>query len=418
MAKIVVADDSRTQRSTIAMALERHGHQVLQASDGLEALHIVQEQHPDLLVSDIVMPELTGYQLCRLLKNDPATADLPIVLLTTLDHQEHRFWGKEAGADSYVLKGADAAPLEAELARLLEERRGRPRAGRIASNALSRAHSAHARLTDLLDRLLFEATISNRMRETASMGGGVVAVGSSLCDFFYELIDYELCVICVRGSAGPELLARTATPLAPETLEAAKQSILRDGLLTVADGESISVKMLNPEMLDKQTAEKKNLAMIAARFTRSKEGGLAVFTVDRALYSEETTATLRIAAAELEPILSATLQAEALEKLKADFTAMIVHDLRAPLTAIMSAAAIVEDGLVGPVNDEQKSWMAKITGQSRTLLDLINDFLDLSKIEAGRLDLFLEDIDLATVVAASLDDYAVLLREKKIALST
>src|SRR5581483_7705396 len=176
MAKIVVADDSRTQRSTIAMALERHGHQVLQASDGLEALHIVQ---------DIVMPELTGYQLCRLLKNDPATADLPIVLLTTLDHQEHRFWGKEAGADSYVLKGADAAPLEAELARLLEERRGRPRAGRIASNALSRAHSAHARLTDLLDRLLFEATISNRMRETASMGGGVVAVGNSLCDFFY-----------------------------------------------------------------------------------------------------------------------------------------------------------------------------------------------------------------------------------------
>ncbi|HEY1266431.1 MAG TPA: HAMP domain-containing sensor histidine kinase, partial [Candidatus Binatia bacterium] len=234
----------------------------------------------------------------------------------------------------------------------------------------------------------------------------------------YELIDYELCVICLRGPAGPEMLVRTATPLAPETLEAAKESILRDRLLTVGDGESLSVRILNPEMLDNQTAEKKNLAIVAARFTRSKEGGLAVFTADRALYSEETTATLRIAAAELEPILSATLQAEALEKLRADFTAMIVHDLRAPLTAIMSAAAIVEDGLVGPVNDEQKSWMAKIAGQSRTLLELINDFLDLSKIEAGRLDLVLEDVDLATLVAATLDDYAVLLREKKIALST
>ena len=110
-AKIVVADDSRTQRSTIALALERQGYQVVQGSNGLEAFHLVQSESPDLLVSDIVMPELTGYQVCRLLKNDPATEDLPIILLTTLDQQEHRFWGKEAGADSYVLKGTGTAPL-------------------------------------------------------------------------------------------------------------------------------------------------------------------------------------------------------------------------------------------------------------------------------------------------------------------
>jgi signal transduction histidine kinase len=255
------------------------------------------------------------------------------------------------------------------------------------------------------------------MRETAGSGGGFAAVGNALCDFFYELIDYEICCICVRGPSGPQLLVRIAAPITADVLESAKETILRDKLLTVGDGESLSVTVLNPEMIDNARAETKNLSMVSARFTRAKEGGLAVFTANRALYSEDTSATLRIAAAELEPILSATLQAEALEKLKADFTAMIIHDLRAPLTAIMSAAAIVEDGLVGPVNDEQKSWMKKIAGQSRTLLDLINDFLDLSKIEAGRLDLILEDIDLATIVAASLDDYAVLLREKKIALS-
>src|SRR6185369_1180386 len=101
-AKIVVVDDSRTQRSTIAMALERRGYEVIQGSDGLEALHLVHNESPDLLISDIVMPELTGYQVCRLLKNDAATEDLPIILLTTLEHQEHRFWGKEAGADSFV----------------------------------------------------------------------------------------------------------------------------------------------------------------------------------------------------------------------------------------------------------------------------------------------------------------------------
>ena len=78
-AKIVVADDSRTQRSTISLALERKGYQVIQAGNGLEAITLVYRENPDLLVSDIVMPDLTGYQVCRLLKNDPITGDLPIV---------------------------------------------------------------------------------------------------------------------------------------------------------------------------------------------------------------------------------------------------------------------------------------------------------------------------------------------------
>jgi signal transduction histidine kinase len=96
--------------------------------------------------------------------------------------------------------------------------------------------------------------------------------------------------------------------------------------------------------------------------------------------------------------------------------AMIVHDLRAPLTAIMSSAAIIEDGLVGPVTDEQKNWLLKISTGSRSLLNLINDFLDLSKIEAGRLELVKAEIDLAQLIQASLEDYMVLAREKKISL--
>jgi signal transduction histidine kinase len=106
-----------------------------------------------------------------------------------------------------------------------------------------------------------------------------------------------------------------------------------------------------------------------------------------------------------------------MEKLKADFSAMIVHDLRAPLTAIMSSAAIIEDGLVGPITVDQKNWLFKITAGSRNLLNLINDFLDLSKIEAGRLELVKEDMDLERLIRASLDDYVILTRGKKISLT-
>jgi signal transduction histidine kinase len=199
-------------------------------------------------------------------------------------------------------------------------------------------------------------------------------------------------------------------------LERARKIAVEDGLVPAQDEEHLEFHILNPEKLIAGTAPEKPPTMLSARFDVQQEGGLAVFTCNRALYTEETSRTLRTAARELEPILSANFQADALEKLKADFNAMIVHDLRAPLTAIMSGVAILEDGLVGPVNDDQKSWLLKIGDGSRKLLDLVNDFLDLSKIEAGRLDLIKEEVELAAVITASLDDFAVLLRDKKIAL--
>jgi signal transduction histidine kinase len=100
----------------------------------------------------------------------------------------------------------------------------------------------------------------------------------------------------------------------------------------------------------------------------------------------------------------------------ADFSAMIAHDLRAPLANIAAAASILEDGLAGPVNKEQKKWAARIQSSSRTLVALVNDFLDLSKIEAGHIDLVKGEVDLEEVIRNSFDDFVVLAKEKKISL--
>ncbi len=421
-AKIVVVDDSRTQRSTIALALERLGYQVVQGSNGLEAIQLAEREQPDLMVSDIVMPELTGYQVCRLLKNDPATEDLPIILLTTLDHQEHRFWGREAGADSYVVKEADTAHLEKEVARLLAKKKRVPKAGktRAAGTIPLARQTAHARLTDILDRLLFDATVSNLIREIGRRSLDLTGVVKAFFDFFPTLIDYDIALLCLRTAKGPLLVAHFTEKIPPALFEAAKGNVLQAGLLSLKEKETLEQNLLTPDLLSREaTAAKGNLAMLSAPFSVSlQEGGLAVFTANAALYTEETARTLKLAAREIEPILSFSLQSEAMEQLKADFTAMIVHDLRSPLTAVMSGAAIVEDELVGPVNEEQKKWLAKIGANSKSLLNLINDVLDLSKIEAGRLDLMKEDVDMEQLIRLCLDDCLVLAQEKKIALKS
>ena len=81
-------------------------------------------------------------------------------------------------------------------------------------------------------------------------------------------------------------------------------------------------------------------------------------------------------------------------KLQADFTAMIAHDLRSPLTSIMGAAEMMDAGLLGVVNEEQKKWLGKIRATGRKLVDLVSDFLDLAKIEAGHIGLVKEDMEL------------------------
>jgi len=102
----------------------------------------------------------------------------------------------------------------------------------------------------------------------------------------------------------------------------------------------------------------------------------------------------------------------------ADFSAMIAHDLRSPLTAMISAAAIVEDGLAGLVNEEQKKWLAKIQASARTLVDLVNDFLDLSKLEVGHIDLVKKEVDLKQLIQNAVDNYLVLAQERKISLKS
>ncbi|HWP57548.1 MAG TPA: PAS domain S-box protein [Candidatus Acidoferrales bacterium] len=101
-----------------------------------------------------------------------------------------------------------------------------------------------------------------------------------------------------------------------------------------------------------------------------------------------------------------------------DFTAMIAHDLRSPLINMIAVAQMMADGLFGPVNDEQKKWLERTVGSGRQLIELIGDFLDVSKLEAGHIELALEEVQVDRLLHAALDSYHLLAQEKRIALKS
>ncbi|MEN9938568.1 MAG: hypothetical protein RLZZ387_5147 [Chloroflexota bacterium] len=122
-ARILVADDNPTIREVVVRFLEAEGYQALVARNGSEALQIVASDQPDLVLLDVTMPDIDGYTVCRRLKDDEATALIPVTMLTVLDDLENRRMGIEAGADDFLTKPFDAQLLRARLESQLRTKR-------------------------------------------------------------------------------------------------------------------------------------------------------------------------------------------------------------------------------------------------------------------------------------------------------
>ncbi len=114
---ILLVEDSITQVESIRAVLEQNGMNIICAYDGLNGLRKAQEIHPDLIVMDVNMPGLNGFQVVRALKNDPKTVDIPIVMLTSKDSPESLMLGLGVGALDYIPKDAFAMSVLIETIR-------------------------------------------------------------------------------------------------------------------------------------------------------------------------------------------------------------------------------------------------------------------------------------------------------------
>lgn len=159
--KVLIADDSPVLVTALRKLLEQSGYEVVAAMDGLEAVQRFYQENPDLVLLDIQMPKLHGYVVCRLIKEDPASRHIPVLILTGRESAEDRYWGQRSGADGYLTKES----MGDELLDAIQSA--------LASRALSDMGRAEpfpqslnesdvlSRVCEVLDRKLFEATIVN-----------------------------------------------------------------------------------------------------------------------------------------------------------------------------------------------------------------------------------------------------------------
>lgn len=119
-ARILVIDDEEDILKTLSMALKLEGYTVESASDGQEGFDKACRLKPDLVVSDVMLPSLNGYQICRKLKDDKEYKDIPIILITVQAQQIYKTQGKQAGANDYLVKPFEMEVLIDKIKNLLK----------------------------------------------------------------------------------------------------------------------------------------------------------------------------------------------------------------------------------------------------------------------------------------------------------
>ncbi|MFH0799835.1 MAG: response regulator [Pseudomonadota bacterium] len=118
--RILIIDDEREIADLLKVRLEMANYEVLTANDGQEGLDRARSDKPDLILLDVMMPKLNGYQACRELKNSESTKNIPVMILTAKTQDSDKFWGKEVGADDFITKPFESSNLLKKVKGLLK----------------------------------------------------------------------------------------------------------------------------------------------------------------------------------------------------------------------------------------------------------------------------------------------------------
>lgn len=288
--EILIVEDSATQAQKLQYLIERKGYRVRTAGNGKLALDAIGQLRPDLVLSDIVMPEMDGYTLCQAIKSDPELQRIPVILVTSLTDSKDIIRGLECGADNFIRKPYSDGYL------------------------LTR-----------IDHVLMNQHLRNS--KNMEIGIGLYLGGQK------HFINSE------------------------------RQQIL-DLLISTYE----QAVLVNDELLERERQVTELNMRLAQHAARLEETNREIARQNRELAYAS--------------------------RMKSEFVANMSHELRTPLNAIIGFSQALKTGLVGALSAQQVECAGDILDSGKHLLSLINDILDLSKIESGKMTLDLEPTDI------------------------
>jgi putative CRISPR-associated protein (TIGR02620 family) len=190
-------------------ALEKHGFIVDMAEDGNEGIRKIYQTLPDVILAGCSTPELNGYQICRLIKNDPVMRKIPVLLIANVAEKMERFWGVKAGADDFLQSNEIAAKLLKKISMVLEiyERMDIEEKRLLQASNEKNPFNIRTRLNHILDTSLVESTLMVEFRSLSDLVHDVSLLNYMLFSLLESIVDYDAAAIFFNDeNKAPRLL--------------------------------------------------------------------------------------------------------------------------------------------------------------------------------------------------------------------
>lgn len=416
---IVIAEDSLTQGENVKFILEEHGYRVIHCLNGKKALIQVQKTSPMMIISDVIMPVMDGYEFCKKVKSDSKLGRTPFMLLTSLTDVKDILQGLDCGADSFVMKPFEKDHLLSRIDSLLDQ------------NSIMDEKEFTWERVDILysgEKLQVSSSRYQILNMLLSTYEGAVQKTKKLTETQATLISLrsslEMKVAEKTKDLSSKITERIEIESAIKNSEQKSRNLVENALIGIFSstfsGQLIFVNKAFSSILKFNSEEELLSCRFSSLFETTKEYKKLIdslkknkvvknFEINMITYAGESrrvmlNATLRDkvfsgmilniedrkkaeeqAARYMEKLCTAKNEAEESDRLKTTFLSNMSHEIRTPMNAIIGFSSIVADTGLSP--ESRINFVEKISSSCYALLMLVENILDIAKLEAGKLRL-------------------------------
>ena len=409
--RILLVEDNEDDALLIRETLSETTLEIERAERLSTALEQLAKGQFDAILLDLSLPDAHGLgTIGQVLKEAPS---VPIVVLTGLNDEEAALKAVEQGAQDYLIKGqADGHLLARSLRYAIHRHRAEERLKKRNRELL-----ILRKISETILGFLDLRSVTESILEEAMLSGSFDLGNVRLLDSSGKTLE----VTANRGYRDAQN-ARSHRPLT-RTIESGRSHfgdrIFSESCIEEHVQESGRFRTLNKEGVAsfinvpvRANGEMLGIIQLASRAPRK-------FKAEEVSLLETIGNQMGVALQKAQLYEETRRQAVELvraNKMQADFSAMIAHDLRSPLVNMMGVVEVMLAGTFGDVTEEQKKWLLRLQANSRGLVELVGDFLDVSKLESGYVDINREIVDLGWFIEKNIDNFWMLARDKKISI--
>jgi len=386
-ARLLIVDDERCNRQLLEVMLAPEGFLLQSAAGGEEALALIALEPPDLILLDVMMPGMNGFEVAAKIKADAATKSVPIIMVTSLLDREARLQGLRAGAEEFLIRPVDRAELCVRVNNLLRLK--------AYGDSLDR----YSRLLEADITVRKQAEADRRLlTERLSLATAVANIGVWERDLASDTLTWDATMCHIYGCAPVVAMpyAGWTAMVLPEDLPAV-EAVLRDA---IADGGQASAEFR---------------IVLPDGAIRSVMAAGRVLLDDRGQPCRMIGVGVDVTERRREERASDQARKDQL-RFKDEFLSHISHELRSPLTAIKQFTSILESGLAGELTGEQRDYQRIVLNNVQQLQSMIDDLVEVTRMETGKLTVAPECSAVADSVADALHTLQETARAKEVTL--